>query len=76
MTFCFQSQLKLFFVGEVCEGLARKQLKLEGMTGDDEVMPGQENRQKCDQQDDILIIDSSRDQSTPTHLENPIKDRV
>lgn len=70
MTFSFQSQLKLFYMGEVCQGLARKQLTLKGMTGDVEVKPGQENRQKCDQQDDILLclIDSGRDQSTPTHL--------
>lgn len=70
MTFCFQSQLKLFYVGEVREGLARKQLRLKGTTGDDEVKPGQENRQKCDQQAATLpcLTDSGRDQSTPTHL--------
>lgn len=57
-------------MGEVCQGVARKQLTLKGMTGDDEVKPGQENRQKSDQQDDILLclIDSGREKSTPTRL--------
>lgn len=49
--------------------LARKQLRLKGMTGDDAVMEGQKNRQKCDQQVDILLcLSSDRDQSPPTHV--------
>lgn len=48
------------------------------MTADDAVKAGQENRQKCDQQDDVLLclIDSGRDQSTPTQLQNPMKSCV
>lgn len=55
MTFCFRRQLKLFYVGEVWEGVARKQLMLKGMMGGDEVKPVQGNRQKSDQQDDVLL---------------------
>lgn len=40
------------------------------MTADDAVKAGKENRQNCDQQDDVplCLMDSGRDQSTPTHL--------
>lgn len=70
MTFCFQSKLKLLHVGEVCEGPARKQLRTKGMEGDGEVEPGQKSRQKCDQEDDVLLclVDSGRDQSALTRL--------
>lgn len=35
--------------------MAHQQLRLKDMTSDDVIKPGQKKRQKCDQQDNILL---------------------